>query len=258
MPRVRPFTNFRAPIAEGYFSYLNEKLASRAFPGREPGAVMKDLKRPVDELELKLSELERWRDNLLEDIEKGMLVDKNGKEVILDEKTGINILGNAIEALPLDSILSINAARYGDMHNYLHVFISYIHDPDACRNQSVGVIGTSGKQNKILSLIHFKPTVWCLLAETAMRDPVFYRIHKFVDNMCQTHKMMLTPYTEQQLTYPGISISAIQVAADGGKANVINTHWEESEMNLSHGLDFISTNGNVFAKFVIDGLHVFK
>ena len=80
-----------------------------------------------------------------------------------------------------------------------------------------------------------------------MRDPMFYRMHKFVDDMFQEHKMSLSPYTTQQLTYPGVSVAAIQIAAEGGRPNVINTHWQQSDLNLYKGMDFIP-RGDVFAR----------
>lgn len=50
-----------------------------------------------------------------------------------------------------------------------------------------------------------------------MRDPVFYRWHAWVDEVFQTHKAMLPPYTADQLTYPGVSVAAIQMQAEGGR-----------------------------------------
>ena len=44
----------------------------------------------------------------------------------LDEQTGIDVLGNLMEA----SILSKNPSYYGNLHNMGHVFMSYAHDPD--------------------------------------------------------------------------------------------------------------------------------
>lgn len=44
----------------------------------------------------------------------------------LDEFTGIDILGNILEA----SSLSPNPAFYGDLHNMGHLAIAYCHDPD--------------------------------------------------------------------------------------------------------------------------------
>lgn len=95
--------------------------------------------------------------------------------VNLDENTGIDILGNMIEA----SSLSPNRNFYGDLHNMGHVFLSYIHDPDARHLESFAVIGDSA---------------------TAMRDPVFYRWHAFIDSIFQEFKNTLPPYTLPQVT----------------------------------------------------------
>lgn len=81
-----------------------------------------------------------------------------------------------------------------------------------------------------------------------MRDPVFYRIHAQVDAMFQAHKMKLTPYAAQQLTFPGISINSLQVQQTQGRVNALNTFWQQSDVNLSRGLDFVP-RGDVFARF---------
>ncbi|TMW40554.1 hypothetical protein DOY81_014367, partial [Sarcophaga bullata] len=73
---------------------------------------------------------------------------------------------------------------------------------------------------------------------TAMRDPVFYRWHAFVDDMFQEHKTRLTSYTLPQLQYDGITIGGIQVASDGGRPNVLSTFWQQSDVDLSRGMDF--------------------
>lgn len=79
------------------------------------------------------------------------------------------------------SILSPNRALYGDLHNMGHVFLSYIHDPDHRHLESFGVIGDSA---------------------TAMRDPIFYRWHAFVDDVFQQHKGTLPRYdTNRVSTY---------------------------------------------------------
>lgn len=94
----------------------------------------------------------------------------------LDEVTGIDNLGNMIES----STISPNRQLYGDLHNMVHVFISYAHDPDHRHLESFGVMGDS---------------------TTAMRDPVFYKWHAYVDDMFQEHKERLTPYTAQQVCF---------------------------------------------------------
>lgn len=84
----------------------------------------------------------------------------------MDERTGIDILGNMMES----SSLSVNRDLYGDLHNMGHVFISYSHDPDSRHLESFQPIGDSS---------------------TAMRDPIFYRWHAFVDDLFQEHKQRL-------------------------------------------------------------------
>ena len=59
---------------------------------------------------------------------------------------------------------------------------------------------------------------------------------------------MLTPYTEQELTYSGITVQALQVQPVNGRANVFTTHWQQSDVNLSKGMDFVD-RGDVFARF---------
>lgn len=73
-----------------------------------------------------------------------------------------------------------------------------------------------------------------------MRDPVFYRVHTFVDDIFQLHKSKLNPYTAQQLTFPGIVVNSIQVQETTAQArpNVLNTFWQQSDVNLSRGWAF--------------------
>lgn len=142
---------------------------------------------------------------------------------MLDERTGIDTLGNIMES----SLLSPNRDFYGDLHNMGHVFISYSHDPDHRYLESFGVMGDSS---------------------TAMRDPVFYRWHAYVDGLFQEHKQRLPAYTNQALDYPNIRVTGVQVQPNTGPANTFQTFWQESDVNLSRGLDFLP-RGNVFARF---------
>lgn len=223
LARVGRLNNFRAPIAEGYFPKLDSLVASRSWPPRISGAMLKDLNRELDQVRLDLSDLERWRERFYEAVNQGSVVDTSGNRIPLDDRNGINILGNMMEA----SILTPNSQLYGDLHNMGHVVISYSHDPDHRHLESFGVMGDSA---------------------TAMRDPIFYKWHAWVDDIFQAHKATLAPYTPEQLTFPGISIGAIQVQADGGRPNVFSTHWQQSDLNLSKGMDFVP-RGDVFARF---------
>lgn len=54
------------------------------------------------------------------------LLQPSGENIPLTEYEGINILGNLVES----TLLSLNPAFYGDLHNTGHGVISYMHDPE--------------------------------------------------------------------------------------------------------------------------------
>lgn len=64
-----------------------------------------------------------WIDNIT--IHYYVWLQSSGDRVQLTETNGIDILGNLIEA----SILSQNTTLYGNLHNFGHLAIAYIHDP---------------------------------------------------------------------------------------------------------------------------------
>lgn len=223
LARVRRLNNLREPIMEGYFPKMDSLVASRAWPARADNTVLRDLDRELDQIKNDVSDLERWRDRFYEAIHQGFAVDETGNRIPLDEVRGIDILGNMMES----STLSVNRQLYGDLHNMGHVFISYAHDPDHRHLESFGVMGDTA---------------------TAMRDPVFYRWHAFVDDVFQAHKEMLNPYTTAQLTFPNVTVTGFEVRGEGLDPNTFSTFWQTSDVNLARGLDFVP-RGDVFARF---------
>lgn len=239
LQRVKRLNNLREPIAEGYFPKLDSLVASRTWPGRVDNAVIKDLNRELDQIKQDVADVERWIDRIYEAVHQGFVVDESGNRIFLDEEKGIDVLGNIIES----SILSPNRQLYGDMHNAGHVFLSYTHDPDHRHLESFGVMGD---------------------VATAMRDPVFYRWHAYIDDIFQEHKIKLSPYSKQQvrhaivivatcssffiqLTFEGISVTGIAVKSEGAPDNVMHTFWQQSDVDLSRGMDFVP-RGNVYAR----------
>jgi hypothetical protein len=83
---------------------------------------------------------------------------------------------------------------------------------------------------------------------TSMRDPAFYRLHALVDDCFQVYLQNLAPYTPNQLTFPGINIASVQVQSDGLQPNVFQTFWQQSDVNMTNGLDF-APRGNVFVRY---------
>ncbi|XP_041971349.1 phenoloxidase subunit 1 [Aricia agestis] len=222
LSKAEPFRNFRQPINEGYFPKLDSQVASRAWPPRFAGTALRDLDRAVDLIRADINELETSRDRFLEAIRDMAIVMPNGSKMPLDEETGIDVLGNLMEA----SIISRNPGYYGDLHNMGHVFISYSHDPDNRNLEQFGVMGDSS---------------------TAMRDPIFYRWHAYVDEIFQQYKNKLPPYPKNKLDYPGVRVMSVGVRAPRGN-NVFSTQWEQSTMELGRGLDF-TPRESVLARF---------
>ena len=101
-------------------------VAGRAWPSRASGYTLSDIDRKVDNLKVTIDEMETFRDRIIDTIKTHIVHRPNGEYARLEEKDGIDVLGNIIEA----SILSPNLEYYGDLHNSLHYMIAYCHDPD--------------------------------------------------------------------------------------------------------------------------------
>ncbi|KAJ8969865.1 hypothetical protein NQ314_001549, partial [Rhamnusium bicolor] len=222
LKRVERLQEWNAPIKEAYFPKLDRLVSKRAYSGRVSESKMQNLSRAVDGSFVDLQDLERWRDAILDAIHKGVVRDPKNKEIPLTEFEGIDILGNIVEA----SDISINKQLYGNLHNQGHNIISLIHDPDGRHLEESGVMGD---------------------VATAMRDPVFYRWHAFIDSILRKFKDTLPRYTEDKLNNPGIEVLDVNIKTDGADPNVLNTFWQRSDVNISKGLDFQAT-GSVFVR----------
>ncbi|XP_042870166.1 phenoloxidase 1-like [Penaeus japonicus] len=219
LPRVQKLENWRAPISDGYFSKLTVNNSGRAWGSRQDDTIMQDFQRNDFGLDFTdVTDLEIWRSRLLDAIHQGSMVDRQGKRVTLSDdvtsgKRGIDILGDAFEA---DSTLSVNFPYYGDLHNMGHVLIAFSHDPDFAHKEDMAVMGDTA---------------------TAMRDPVFYRWHKFVDDTFQEYKVMQRPYTEEELNFSGVKIEKVGVVRND-EADILHTGWNKRGFEASRGLDF--------------------
>lgn len=222
--RTRKFNNLREAIPEAYFSKLDQTTAGRTWPPRFKNARLSDINREIDRLRFELADLDRWRDRILEAVHTGSVLPSAGSNrVPLSEDKGIDILGNMVEA----SDLSVNKKLYGEVHNMGHLAIAYCHDPDNRYLESFGVMGDS---------------------TTAMRDPIFYRWHENMNDIFLEHKHALPPYTGPQLNFDKIKIKNVEVSAVGIPKNEFSTFWQQSDVNLSRGLDF-TPRGAIYARF---------
>ncbi|XP_063613208.1 phenoloxidase 3-like [Penaeus indicus] len=219
LPRVQKLENWRAPIADGFFSKLTTNNSGRAWGTRQDDTIMQDFQRNDFGLAFTdVTDLEIWRSRILDAIHQGFMINRQGERVILSDdvtsgKRGIDILGDALES---DSSLSVNSPYYGDLHNMGHVLIAFSHDPDFAHKEEMAVMGDTA---------------------TAMRDPVFYRWHKFVDDTFQEYKLMQEPYTEKELNLPGVKIERAGVVRNN-EADILHTGWNTRLFEASRGLDF--------------------
>nr|ANZ03352.1 phenol oxidase 2 [Rhodnius prolixus] len=223
LARTKRLVNWREPIEEAYFPKLDSLVSSRVWPPRFANTKLSDINREMDQIRFDIQDMERWRDRIYAAIHSGAVLDSNGQTVELTEREGIDHLGNIIES----SILSLNKNLYGDLHNLGHFIIGLCHDPDGRNLENYGVMAD--------------PT-------TTMRDPVFYRWHAFIDDICQEHKTTLPRYTTEQLDFPGVRITSAEIITQGQPKNRLSTFWQQSDVDFSRGLDF-APRGPVYARF---------
>ncbi|KXJ82217.1 hypothetical protein RP20_CCG014933 [Aedes albopictus] len=223
--KVKSMHNFREPIPEAYFPKMVRSANNRPYASRPNNFTIKDIDRYVEGLKFTITEMEQWRDRIYTAIDAGFVVDAKGKNVPLDEKTGIDILSNIVEA----SDLSINPKLYGNLHISGHIALAFCHDPDNRYLEEYGIMGD---------------------VATAQRDPTFYKWHSFIDDILVRHKDTFDPYTAKDLSLPGVSISSLSVSLNRPKAppNVLLTYWQRAQVDLASGLDF-GPDGSVFASF---------
>lgn len=112
-------------------------------------------------------------------------------------------MGNLVEA----SILSQNPNLYGSLHNQGHNAISYIHDPDNRYLVSVFMSSRRSRHyifylaNKIQNHLIYVKEKFGVMGDsaTAMRDPVFYRWHAYIDDIFQEFKSTIPSYPVQNV-----------------------------------------------------------
>nr|CCA94923.1 hemocyanin subunit b [Mastigoproctus giganteus] len=207
LPRMIPFHNFEEPM-EGYSSHLVASINFMPYAFRTAGSTLQDTP------ECAVQDLERWRDRIIGAIQLGHVVDETGTEFPLDEETGINVLGDLIES----SYDSVNREYYGSIHNWGHVLFAAIKDPDSRFQLNPGVMSDTA---------------------TSLRDPIFYRWHRFIDDMLLEYKKSLPHYTKHQLGFTGVEIKSTCIRAK--KTDEITTFFTKDELNISRAYNMART-----------------
>lgn len=211
--RMIPFHNFDEKL-EGYSPHLTSLVSGLNYASRPSGLHLRDLVDFVD-----VQDMARWRERLLYSIDIGHVIDHEGQEIPLDAEHGIDILGALMER----SHDSLNQDYYGNLHNSGHVMMARIHDPDGRFRENPGVMSDTS---------------------TSLRDPIFYRYHRFIDNAFQEYKATLPRYEPKDLEFKGVEI--VNVTVNAKSPNVINTFMKEAKLELSHG---ISLKGTVKVRY---------
>nr|CUH82792.1 hemocyanin 2 [Argulus foliaceus] len=147
-------------------------------------------------------------------IAHGYAYDKEGHKVMLNETDGINVLGALIEA----SEYSIDPHFFGSLHNYGHLMLGKVTDPT----------GKFGLPPSVME--HF---------ETATRDPAFFRLHKYIDEIFKEHKDLLHPYTEDEIHMKGVHVESIELTdvERSDHPNELVTFFDDFVLDLDHILE---------------------
>nr|CCA94926.1 hemocyanin subunit e [Mastigoproctus giganteus] len=208
MQRMTPFHNFHEEL-EGYSPHLTSLISGLHYASRPEGFSLEDTE------DVSLVEMIRWRERILTAIHLGHIIDDEGKDVKLDDEHGTDILGAIIEA----SHDSKNPFYYGSLHNWGHVMMAAIQDPDGRFKENPGVMSDTS---------------------TSLRDPIFYRYHRFVDNIFQQYKDTLHHYTKDDLLFSGIEV--VSVAVNAKVQDLVTTFMKDSELELTYGINLGTTH----------------
>merc|ERR1712198_554389 len=206
------------PITEGFAPHTSYKYGGE-FPPRPDNARFEDVDGVARVRDMLIIE-SRIRDA----IAHGYIVDKEGNTISIMNDRGIDILGDIIES----SMYSPNVQYYGALHNLAHIMLGRQGDPHGKFNMPPGVME------------HF---------ETATRDPSFFRLHRYMDNIFKEHKDTLPPYTQEELTFQGIAID--NLAFDGR----LETYFEDFEFDLTNAVDHPKDSEDVPIKSYVNRLN---
>ncbi|ODN02615.1 Phenoloxidase 2 [Orchesella cincta] len=229
--RVVPFDIHKDLIEEACFPKLTLQNASLNFSSRQENSILRDFNRtrePGSNLNfLTIADIRAWCDRIIEAIDAGFAIQEGGGRVDLRTEKGIDIVTNMWES----NSDTPHRKYYGMPHNYGHSAFGFCHDPDYRYKSGPGVM---------------------FLPATSMRDAAFWRWHKYLDLISKRQKDYLPLYTQDNLQWTGIAVNEIHVVRGDDirlpvalePVNNLVTHWMQSDIELSRGLDFGRTNLN--------------
>ncbi|ODM96378.1 Phenoloxidase subunit 1 [Orchesella cincta] len=226
--RVTHFDIHSDVIEEACFPKLTLQNAKINMAGRQENSVIRGFFRPKDPASNMrheiLSIIRSWADRVIEAIDAGFAIQEGGGRIDLRTEKGIDV----VTAMWESSFDSPNINYYGVLHNFGHTSIGLLHDPDFRNRQAQ-----------------------CFLQELPYGILYCFRWHKYLDYFSQRQKDYLKPYNEN-LLWNGIVVNQVQVVRGEdirlpislNRINNLVTHWMQSDIELSRGLDFGRTNLN--------------
>ncbi|KAB7504399.1 Allergen Cr-PI [Armadillidium nasatum] len=188
------------PIVDGFAPHTTYKYGGE-FPSRPDNVRFSDVDGVARIRDLIITE-NRIRDA----IAHGYVAGHDGERIDIRNEHGIDVLGDVIES----SEYSPNPEYYGALHNLAHIVLGRQGDPHGKFNMPPGVME------------HF---------ETATRDPAFFRLHKYMDNIFKEHKDSLPHYTAEEVQFPGVSVNKVAVKGE------LKTFFEDFEFDLTMAVD---------------------
>ena len=221
---VRPYgpgIGWDDPLPEGFDGDLANCSA------RPPNMSIPDSVTFQSQTHILTSDMENYHDLLKRAIDENNLQAPNGTMVDMT----MDILGCTVEA----GNCSVNYQLHGSIHNFGHIVLALVNDPDESKDINYG------------PMIH---------TQTAARDPVFFRWHKFINSIFESYRLKLSPHTKDTLTMDGIELLEVNVTTDNmpkGKRKVPSYRNQlQTKMKIASYYVGIENKRKVVHKEVMD------
>ena len=87
----------------------------------------------------------------------------------------------------------------------------------------------------------------------AIRDPIFFRWHKFIDDLFFLHKIKLPPYTPKELEFTKVRIDSVKVQVKSKVTHILTAEKHPQSSEVGHCAEIqwriLHTSQNNFRNF---------
>lgn len=161
---VIPFSDYRDPIPEGYDPGGLFTPGFNEYEARPGGTSLRNLTSDDFGLSYSIHQHELLRDRTLDAVDSGYFRNGNQFVEISQNHQGSDLIGKTNEP----TIDTVSRAFYGNHHGFGHILIAL-----AMPNNTIGVMSNTA---------------------TAIRDPIFWRWHRHIDDIGFRHQERLAPH----------------------------------------------------------------